>query len=292
MNRILVATDFSTRSDRALRRAVLIAGQTGAGLTLLHVVDDDQPAYLIDPQQAAAQHLLDRTARTISETDGIEAEVLVSRGDPFAGILRSADEVNPDLIVIGPHRRQLLDAFVGTTAERTIRRSRRPVLMANAVPAAHYRSCLIAVDFDETSRLAAEAAVRLGLTKQAETTVLHLFDAPALGMMKRSMEVPEAIDHYVLGEERRARTRLSAFLDGIGLEHPRPVLKPDEGATSAAILACAAEHDIDLVVVGTNQRRGLKRFLLGSVVRELLFEARSDVLVVPPSENADPEGQV
>jgi nucleotide-binding universal stress UspA family protein len=37
MDRILVATDFSTRSDRALRRATLIARRTGAALTLLHV---------------------------------------------------------------------------------------------------------------------------------------------------------------------------------------------------------------------------------------------------------------
>ena len=48
MDRLLLATDFSTRSDRALRRAALIADKSGAAITLLHVIDDDQPKYLIE----------------------------------------------------------------------------------------------------------------------------------------------------------------------------------------------------------------------------------------------------
>ena len=43
MRTILVATDFSERSDRALRRATLFARAQGAKLVLVHGVDDDQP---------------------------------------------------------------------------------------------------------------------------------------------------------------------------------------------------------------------------------------------------------
>jgi universal stress protein E len=39
--RILAATDFSTRSQRAVRRAGVLARDKGAELTLVHVVDDD-----------------------------------------------------------------------------------------------------------------------------------------------------------------------------------------------------------------------------------------------------------
>ena len=41
MQRIMLATDFSERSDRALRRTVLLAKAHGAVLDLVHVVDDD-----------------------------------------------------------------------------------------------------------------------------------------------------------------------------------------------------------------------------------------------------------
>ena len=47
MKTILVATDFSPRSDRALRRAILIARRQGATLVLAHVIDDDRQERLV-----------------------------------------------------------------------------------------------------------------------------------------------------------------------------------------------------------------------------------------------------
>ncbi|MCI3953055.1 MAG: universal stress protein UspA, partial [Burkholderiales bacterium] len=48
MRMILVGTDLSSRSDRALHRAAFLARQFKARLLLLHVVDDDQPPALVD----------------------------------------------------------------------------------------------------------------------------------------------------------------------------------------------------------------------------------------------------
>ena len=290
MKRILVATDFSTRSDRALRRAVLIAGQCGAGLTLVHVVDDDQPAFMIDRERAAASELLGQSAATIVEVDKVAADAVVATGDAFDGILRVADEIDADLILVGPHRRQFLDIFVGTTAERTIRRSRRPVLMANAVPSEPYHRTLLAIDFDDASRSAVETAGRLGIVEETDVVALHLFDAPAAGMMKRAGEVPDAVDHYVEGEERRAREELAAFLAASGLPRYRQRLGSAQGSPAAAILAAADAQDADLIVIGTNQRKGLERLLLGSVAEKLLVDAKRDVLVVPAAAQAAAEG--
>ena len=281
MKRILVATDFSTRSDRALRRAMLIARRRAASLSLVHVVDDDQPAELIEAQRRAAAELLDRIARTTCAEDDVPADVTVTTGDAFAAILQAAEEKDADLIVVGPHRRQLLDMFVGTTAERTIRRSRRPVLMANSLPSGPHARALLAVDLDAASRTAVEAARRLGLIDRIETIVLHLFDAPALGMMRRGLAPPEEIDQYLGGELRRARAELDAFLAGAGIEGVPTLLRPHGQSPASAILDCADEQEADLIVVGTNQRDGLRRFILGSVAQQVLLDARPDVLVVP-----------
>ena len=56
---ILVATDFSTRSQRALRRAGLLARERSAKLTLVHVVEDDQPRSLIELERREASKFLD-----------------------------------------------------------------------------------------------------------------------------------------------------------------------------------------------------------------------------------------
>ncbi len=287
MRRILAATDFSTRSDRALRRAVLIAGQFDAALILVHVVDDDQPVYLIDRQRAAASELLEQTARTIAEVDHVATEVVITAGDAFTGILWAAGETDADLVIVGPHRRQLMDTFIGTTAERTIRRSQHPVLMANAMPSARYNRILAAIAFDEASRSAVEAAQRLGFLEQTEVMALYLFDAPALGMMKRGTSVPEAIDHYVDNEKQRVSAEFASLLSGAGLLRAQPLLQPKTGSPAHEILSCADARDVDLIVVGTNQRKGVERFLLGSVAQRVLLDAKQDVLVVPVTREGE-----
>lgn len=286
MKRIMVATDFSTRSDRAVRRAVLIAHAIAAELILVHVVDDDQPPHLMERQRVAAEELLGQMAETLSVVDRIESQPVVTTGDAFDGILRAAVDVDPDLIVIGSHRRTFLDTFVGTTAERTIRRSRHPVLMANAVPSRRHHRALLAIDFDESTRHAIASAERLRLFESVDLIALHLFAAPAAGFMKRAMEPTEAIAHYVSREEKRARANLASFLAEGGAPRAGLRLDPLQGSAAASIRDHADAERADLIVLGTNQRTGLERLFLGSVAKDVLLAATQDVLVVP-SERGD-----
>ena len=48
------------------------------------------------------------------ELMNVQTRLMVVTGDPFDGILRAAADVNADLIVMGSHRKQLLDIIVGT----------------------------------------------------------------------------------------------------------------------------------------------------------------------------------
>ena len=54
---ILAATDFSTRSNRALRQAGLLAQQAETRLHVLHVVDDDQPDEIVRMEKREAEQL-------------------------------------------------------------------------------------------------------------------------------------------------------------------------------------------------------------------------------------------
>ena len=72
MKKIMVATDFSERSDRALRRATLLARQFDAAILLVHVVDDDQPRRIVDAEGDEASTLLRQMAATLRDVDGRE----------------------------------------------------------------------------------------------------------------------------------------------------------------------------------------------------------------------------
>jgi nucleotide-binding universal stress UspA family protein len=282
--RILVATDFSTRSDRALRRGILLARQASAELILIHVIDDDQPRRLIELQEQAVSALLQELALTVRDGDGIPCETRVSLGCPFEEIVRAAEELGADLTVIGPHRRQVLrDNFLGTTAERTIREIRSPVIMANGVPAGPYRSVLIATDFSECSARAAETAKALGLLEQANVLVLHVLDTPGEGPIVRAAMSLREWENRLAEEYERASQELERFTRKAGLVAARQVAELSEESTAMAVEKCAKTANADLVVLGTHGRTGLEKWMLGSVAESVLRTADMDVLAIPPA---------
>ena len=89
---------------------------------------------------------------------------MVVTGDPFDGILRTAADVNADLIVMGSHRKQLLlDIFIGTTIERVIRKGSFPVLMVNNEAQRRYEKVVAPVDMSDASANALRVALSTGL---------------------------------------------------------------------------------------------------------------------------------
>jgi nucleotide-binding universal stress UspA family protein len=285
MDRILVATDFSTRSDRALRRASLIAARVGAKLTLVHAVDADWPEALIEADRAAASAVLTDIASTLG-TEGYDVDWVVKIDDVHAGILAAADEVAADLIVIGPHRSRLKDIFVGTTAERVTGLSTRPLLVAVGPPADHHRKTLLALDFDEASEAAGRKALEMGIFDRTEVVVMHAFDAPAEGMLKRSLHPSEDVSRYVDSEGAAADEKLRTLIAHLGLPETCPTIVSMKGSPARSILELATETDSDLIELGTNQRKGFVRALIGSVTADVIRDAHRDILIIPVDEPA------
>jgi len=279
--KVAVATDFSVRSDRALLRATLMARRTGAGLVLIHVVDEDQPPELIASAQRSASALLDATSRTLQE-QGIAAEPLVTVADVADGILDAAAASACDLVVLGPHRSRPLDVFTGTTVERVLRISRIPLLVAVDTPTRAHTRTLIALDFDEPSRAAGIAALELGVFDHTDVALLHVFDASAEGALeRRAMTDPGAIRDYRAFEQQQAAEKLQALVDEIGLTGATMRLVPLTNTLARTILESAKQALADLVVIGTSQRKGFERLLIGSVTSDIIQDAHRDILIVP-----------
>lgn len=283
MNTIVVATDFSARSDRAIRRAVLLAHTFEAAVQLVHVVDDDQPVRIVTAEEEAADAILNEQSRSIRELDGLDCGYRIVLGDPFEGISHSAQELAADLVIIGPHRRQALkDMFIGTTAERTIRLSRLPILMANAVPAGPYRRALVATDLSEPSKTAVRAVADLGLFTRQTLSLLHVFDAPESWLRTRGSLSEDQIKAYLANEKGRAASDLSKFASDVGLRAAELILEPSKASAGHMINETADKVRADVIVVGTHSRSRLAKAFLGSVAEEVLRTATRDVLVVPP----------
>ena len=139
---ILVPTDFSEYSDRAVKEAVDIAAQNNAKIYLLHVVDKLQQCaidYCIpletmtkvqsDSEKEAAKKMQEE-ANKILQSRKIDVAFDVKSGTPYEEILREQQERKADLIVIASHGRTgILKTLVGSVAERVVREAKCPVLL-------------------------------------------------------------------------------------------------------------------------------------------------------------------
>jgi universal stress protein E len=210
---ILAATDFSTRSNRALRQAGLLAQPANAELHVVHVVDDDHPEEFVRMEKREAEQVLVEQIYSMPELRGIQARRMVVTGDPFDAILRTAAEIQADLIVMGAHRKQLLlDIFIGTTIERVIRKGTFPVLMVNNEAQRKYENVVVPVDMSDASANALRVALSTGLITVERATLLHAFSALAEGKMSFVGSDQASIDSYVASERRRAMDELATFL--------------------------------------------------------------------------------
>jgi len=133
-DRILLPTDGTPSSERAIEQALELAALSGASLHALSVIDrtivpsDVRSDILYDELEvecAEAVAVVEAAARE----GGIEVQTAVERGTPYKIILDYADEHDIDAIVMGTHGRRGIDRYLlGSVTEKVVRLSKVPVL--------------------------------------------------------------------------------------------------------------------------------------------------------------------
>lgn len=137
---ILVPTDFSPHADRALEFAVELAKSQGAALHLAHVLDvlpyttlpGGVPLY--DPSMVARAReelvkSLTIAKERLSKAGVTRVETTLIEGQPQREIVYLAEQIPAQLIVMGTHGRSgLAHAFLGSVAERVVRKAPCPVI--------------------------------------------------------------------------------------------------------------------------------------------------------------------
>lgn len=136
--RILVPTDFTETSERALDWAINLAAAVGAPLTVMHAYEIPVvgfPDGALIPTADVAARITEAATKGLDSLvearrgRGVPIEGVLCQGVPWEEINSTAERLDADLIVIGTHgRRGLARALLGSVAENVIRTSSRPVL--------------------------------------------------------------------------------------------------------------------------------------------------------------------
>lgn len=276
MKRILIATDLSARSDRALRRAVLLATQLGAALEIVHVIDETVPTDAVQSYETAARSTIEQLLSTIEPAPKTKPELTLVRGHDYDAILRRAAESGADLIVLGITRHNIYELFRGTTAERVVRVGDVPVLMAKDPANAPYARVLLATDNSPSATRALGAA--MGVAPGAELQLLHVVHVPFHALLGQ-----EARDQIRAERQQAVKDKLTAdiaqFAGQLGIEPPKTTILIQEGDLRSAIDAQIAAFSPDLFALGTHGRATLQSALLGSLAQDILSSPPVDVLV-------------
>ena len=143
-----------------------------------------------------------------------------------------------------------------------------------------YDGILLPTDGSEVAESAASHAVALAAATGAKLHVLYVVDAEAIGLVTPvTLEVDEVRTSLRQAEEEAtAAVAEAAEAAGVDVVEVVEVGLPDE-----VIRDYTGENDVDLVVMGTHGRRGVDRFLLGSVTERVVRGSRVPVLAVPPA---------
>ncbi|MDE4914587.1 universal stress protein [Methylobacterium sp. 092160098-2] len=278
--RILVATDFSPRSQRAVRRAGILAAQSGGKVILMHVVVGPNSQETSQDIREAQRMTVEQVA-VVPELFRIPCEPLVVRGCPSAEIPDAAAARDIDLIVVGAsHRAPTRDS--GRTLRNLIRSAPCPILVARRFAASPYARILIPVDLSDASARALRSAGSLKLVDGAHVTVLHAFEAPGKSKLSGFAVARDQIDSYVEGCRSKSAEDVEALLASVGLAGRGWSRWMEEGSAQEAIARLAGRLPADLVVIGTHARTGFRKALLGSVTEHVLSTGGADVMVIPP----------
>lgn len=290
VQRILLATDFSSWAQRAEEYACSLTASWRAHLTVVTVLEfppglnPDYPVnqqYLTDRMKEASAQLTDFKSR--AGRRGIVAATRIVTGIPSEEVNAAAQAEESDLIVMGTRGKTgLAHVLLGSTAERVIRTAPCPVLAVHMAKdeapverGVRLERVLVPVDFSDCSLDALEYAAMVAGQAKASIELLHVPEPVSYGL-------DFTFSHPEEREQKRERLTarlqaLSSALAASGLtvaHHLRGGVPADSILDEARTLPC------DLIVMGTHGRRGLSYVMAGSVAESVLRRTSCPVLTV------------
>jgi len=281
INNVLVPTDFSCASERALAYARAFSEDHGAKIYVSHALNPTPPIFIplepipldLDGEWQDAHEQLQKFIAK-SALSSTQHEGSLARGETWNVISDIVRSHAIDLIILGTRGKHgLKKLFLGSGAEQIFRQADCPVLTvgpnveSGSDDVAAFRHIVFATDFSAGSLRALPYALSLAEENQASLSFLHVMP---MVIPQQQATVAEVI-----------RKRLQALIPPEAEDwcHPEPVVNfefPAEG-----ILHVAEQHSADLIVMGVHKRTPhASSHLPWAIAYEVICHAHCPVLTV------------
>ena len=298
---ILLGTDFSTASHRALSYALAIARRYGSEISVIHAIPPEPRRSI--PLDPLPEELNREQLQAREEMSALENEVdfrdshhnnRIIFGNPAGVLAATIEREQPDLVILGTHGRGLVKKLaLGSVAEEVLRLVSCPVLtvgphvLAAKIEKITFKSILFATDFGAASVRAFPFALFFAQDLGSQLVLLHMMPPMAYAQAGISTYSPGdyALEDFTAWRERtreEGMQRLKKMIPPGAKLTSKPEYIVETRFLPEGILDAARMHESELIVMGAN-RTGSPRIaahLPWAVIHDVLCEAECPVLTI------------
>jgi nucleotide-binding universal stress UspA family protein len=283
LTKILVTTDFSPESDRAMDYALALARRYDARIYLAHVLVPD-PFLYAEPALAESTYEKVRQAAEQGMADilvsgklrGIPHEVLLEEGTVWPVLEKLIEKHEIDLVITGTHGRgKVQKVLIGSVAEEIFRQATCAVMTVGprfkgeTAREVELKNILFATDFGAGAEKAAAYAFSLAQEHGARLTLLHVIQ-----------EATAFTEESVRRQRENYIERMKQLMPAGAENWCKPEFRATFGAAAEEILTMARETNADLIVMGAKARKGLAGHMPVTIAYNVVTKAGCPVLTV------------
>ena len=295
--KILFATDGSETAHRALEFVKDFPFPRDSEFTLITIVDKDaftdEGYHGLSPEQRASlretedavreecSELLVREAQHLRDA-GWGGRTITRSGHPADEIVRAAEELRADLVVLGSHGLKGLERYLlGSVSSAVLEYAPCSVLVVRGThegrAADKPLQILLGYDDSESAKKAVDFCARLPLGEGAKVTALGVM--PLVTLFRQ--DIKQHLSWLWHEKKRAARDALERVVKEVSWTAPDVDYQLREGSDVAQeILRAAKDFDSDLIVLGNKGKSAIEKFLLGTVTKRIARHAPCSVLAV------------
>lgn len=293
--------------DGAVLRAVKLAMENQASLTLMHVLKPPPItlgtltgiADADELQRQAADEQRERLLGLASEylDTGVPIDVVVATGDPATEIGRQVNEQGHDLVVHAAESLSPVRRLFGGFARSLLRVCPCPVWIVKPQTFGDFERVLAAVDVeagDEARAQLSRSIVHLASSiAEEENSELHVVSAWKLWMEQslRRRAGDADIDGAIAAHEQSIKSAVEDLLRAESRNIDNVHIHLRKGDPANVIRSVTEEVQADLLVIGTVCRTGAAGFLIGNTAETLLADLTCSVLALNPAGLVAPAEQ-
>ena len=279
IKKILVAYDGSPSSENAYLQAIEMAKKEKNWIKVLAVAPNyDGDLELIGVSNIDelisnqfTHDLLERAKKLAAEHE-VKVLTNMAQGEPFESIVDVADDENCDVIIMGRKGKTKLEReLMGSVTKRVIGNTTKEVLVFPDSSKLGWGRILLCVDSSVYSESAFKYALQLGKDYNSALTIMSVVETND----EFFANAPKAHEQIVL----KTRDMLESYRNKAEAEGLTADTVLKEGIIYQEITQYAEEVNADVILMAPHSKKGIKKFLLGSVTERVIGLSTQPVLV-------------